>query len=364
MGWGQPAAGPNGLVAYDYTTHGVGFFGDPAGDTGDIYFVRSTDYGATWSAPFKLNSDTTISSQWQPSLAITQSGDIVASWYDRRNSTDGSNYEIYYRVSNDGGVTWQDDRRLSDQLIPQPLQPDPNFQSCNAGDYNNGVAYQNTVHFGWTDGRVLISGSPQQDVVVNRVLPTPGMAVLYDQYNNLDTSGTFGMAEISQAFTTQTQYNSQGADDFIIPSGQFWNIAQVEAPGVLFGPTPTFNVFLYTDSGNKPGTQIFAQTGIVPMPGLALDGGSGGAVLLPVSSTGWLTAGHYWISIQAGNKDDFGWYFYLRTVTSNSPGMWQNPNGGFNLGCLTWTSMNTCTSRPGTVDFGFRLHGYRGPPKG
>jgi hypothetical protein len=217
---------------------------------------------------------------------------------------------------------------------------------------------------GWTDGRVLIAGSPQQDVFVNQLSPTPAIPVLYDQYDNLDTTNTMGQAVVSQDFTTQNQYDSWGADDFIVPSGQFWNIAQVEAPGVLSGPTPTFNVFLYTDSGNKPGTQIFAQTGIVAMFGPALDAGLDGAVLLPVSGTGWLPAGHYWISIQAGNKDDVGWYFYLRTVTSNSPGMWQNPNNGFGLGCLTWTETNTCTGFIGTSDFGFRLHGYRVPRRG
>ena len=364
MGWGQPAAGPNGLVAYDYTSHGAGNFGDPFGDAGDIYFVRSTDYGVTWSTPFKLNTDTGIADQWQPSLAITQSGAIVASWYDRRNSTDGSNYEVYHRVSTDRGLTWQDDRRLSGQLIPQPLQPDPNILPCYAGDYNNAVAYGNTVHFGWTDGRVLISSNPQQDVFVNQVSPIPAMPVLYDQYNNLDITNIMGQAVISQNFTTQDGYDSQGADDFIIPSGQFWKIAQVQVPGVLFGPAPTFNVFLYTNSGNKPGTQIFAQTGITPVPGVvALNGSSDGSVLLGVSDTGWLTAGHYWVSVQAGNKDDFGWYFYLRTVTSNAPGLWQNPNDGFGYGCTTWTETNTCTGFIGTSDFGFRLLGYREPAK-
>lgn len=349
MGWGQPAAGPNGLIAYDYTAHGAG------ADPGDIYFTRSTDYGITWSAPVKLNGDTTTNGQWQPSLAITDTGELVASWYDRRNSTDGSNYEFFYRKSPNGGLTWQAGARLSNQLIAQPQQPDPSVQACYAGDYNNAVAYQHTVHMGWTDGRVSISGNPQQDVVVSQITALP---VLYDQYDNLDTTGTLFTAVCSQDFPTNNQYDSQAADDFVVPAGQRWQIRQVEAAGYLSGAAPSaFNVFIYSDGGNKPGTQIFAKTGIIPLLGPALNGGPGSAVALPISGLA-LGEGHYWISVQAANKDDIGWFFYFRTVVSNIAGMWQNPNDGFGSGCTTWTTESTCDGSTGSPDFAFRIDGY------
>jgi hypothetical protein len=362
MGWGQPAAGPNGLVAYDYTVHGAG------SDTGDVYFTRSTDYGVTWSTPIRLNTDSGSAGQWQPSLVITSSGQIVASWYDRRNSTDGSNYEVFYRYSDDGGVAWQVDTPLSSQLIPQPLQPDPGVLSCYAGDYNNAFAYsdgfEETVHMGWTDGRVLISGNSQQDVFVRRLSSPFGLPLLYNQYDNLDVNNLMGIAVLSQDFTTQNQYDTQGADDFVIPSGQVWNIARVDAAGLLYGSTPgTFNVFLYKDAGGVPGTQIFAQTGIIPVNGVPADGSLGSAVMLPLSGVGWLPAGHYWISVQAANKDDFGWYFYLRTIVSNAAGMWQNPSNAFGTGCVTWSETNSCVGTSYTSDWGFQLRGYRVPSR-
>ena len=52
MGWGQPAVGPNGVVHYAYAGKG-------SLSTGDIYYVRSTDNGSTWSTPIVLNDPET-----------------------------------------------------------------------------------------------------------------------------------------------------------------------------------------------------------------------------------------------------------------------------------------------------------------
>src|SRR5271157_1503191 len=51
MGWGEPGVGPGGVIHYAYAGHGTG------SDTGDIFYVRSTDNGSTWSAPIQLNTD-------------------------------------------------------------------------------------------------------------------------------------------------------------------------------------------------------------------------------------------------------------------------------------------------------------------
>ena len=63
MGWGEPAA-LNGVVHYVYTS--ARRRRHPA----DVFYIRSTDGGVTFSAPFKLNTDTTIRAQWQPNLSV------------------------------------------------------------------------------------------------------------------------------------------------------------------------------------------------------------------------------------------------------------------------------------------------------
>ena len=58
----------------------------PAADPGDVYYIRSTDGGVTFGAPFKLNTDSTTRPQWQPNLSVSQAGTLFATWYDARES--------------------------------------------------------------------------------------------------------------------------------------------------------------------------------------------------------------------------------------------------------------------------------------
>ncbi|MFZ3374950.1 MAG: sialidase family protein [Chthoniobacterales bacterium] len=62
MGWGEPAA-YNHVVHYVYAARNTG-----TGDPGDVFYIRSTDSGVTFSAPFQLNSNTDpTKAQWEPS---------------------------------------------------------------------------------------------------------------------------------------------------------------------------------------------------------------------------------------------------------------------------------------------------------
>ena len=161
MGWGQPAVGPGGVIHYVYAARGAN-----AGDLGDILYIRSDDNGTTWTAPIVLNSDAATGgnrTQWMPSLSATPEGLLVASWYDRRNTTDNS-YEFWLIRSSDNGQSWGADQPVSDVISPQPEQPDPTVQSCYVGDYNYHSAISSNSWVTWTDGRVQVSGHNQQDV--------------------------------------------------------------------------------------------------------------------------------------------------------------------------------------------------------
>lgn len=170
MGWGEPAVGPNNVVHYVYAAHGQ------SSDNGDIYYVRSTDGGATWSTPLLLNTDTPgiqYHTQWMPNLSVNPSGKVTASWYDRRSvatacnsATDpGCNYERYGRQSADNGVTWgASDFAISTAIIPQPQQADSGVQPCYAGDYDYSTAQGGNAYVTWTDGRRNVNGVQVQDV--------------------------------------------------------------------------------------------------------------------------------------------------------------------------------------------------------
>ena len=60
----------------------------PAVILADVYYIRSTDGGVTFSAPMKLNTDSTNRPNWQPNLSVSPTGTLFATWYDARESTE------------------------------------------------------------------------------------------------------------------------------------------------------------------------------------------------------------------------------------------------------------------------------------
>jgi hypothetical protein len=162
-GWGEPAA-LNGVVHLVYDQHGAG--SDPA----DVYYIRSTDRGQTFSTPVKLNTDTTSRPNWQPSLSVSPSGTLFAVWYDARETTDCSEgdptvpcYRMWARKSTDNGATWLADMSFSDVVSPLPGQPEPGIVGSAASDYDYASAVATKHIASWMDGRVTINGVSQQD---------------------------------------------------------------------------------------------------------------------------------------------------------------------------------------------------------
>jgi hypothetical protein len=75
-----------------------------------IYYKRSINGGFSWGQDILLNSGTATAQY--PS--ITATGDIVhLVWQDFR---DGSNAEIYYKASGNRGVNWSPDARLTNDF--------------------------------------------------------------------------------------------------------------------------------------------------------------------------------------------------------------------------------------------------------
>jgi Neuraminidase (sialidase) len=169
MGWGQPAA-VNGVVHYVYDARDTG-----TGDPGNVFYIRSTDGGVTFSAPVQLNTDATTRAQWQPNISAGADGSLVAVWYDERETTTCTKgnttvpcYRMWARKSTDNGATWGADEAFSDVVTPLPAQPDPFIIAEYAGDYDYSFASASGHIHPWTDGRVAINSASQQDAFVDQ----------------------------------------------------------------------------------------------------------------------------------------------------------------------------------------------------
>ena len=204
-GWGEPAA-YNNVVHLVYAQHGTG------SDAGDVYYIRSSDGGVTFGAPFKLNSDSTTRPQWQPNISVSPTGTLLATWYDARESTTCTKgnpavpcYRMWSRKSNDNGLTWLPDDTLSDVVSPLPGQSDGNIQPTYAGDYDYGTALQTKHTTSWTDGRVTIGGASQQDTFTDRELVGFAVTTTVPACNSIiNTQPVDFVINLSDAVNTST----------------------------------------------------------------------------------------------------------------------------------------------------------------
>src|SRR4030095_10763704 len=113
-----------------YIVHVVWY--DNRDGNSEIYYRRSTDGGISWGADTRLTYNSSFS--FSPSIAV--SGQIVhVVWFDNRDV----NWDIYYKRSTDGGVSWGPDTRLT-------INP-------TNSDYPSVSVSGQTVHVVWEDDR-------------------------------------------------------------------------------------------------------------------------------------------------------------------------------------------------------------------
>jgi hypothetical protein len=147
----------------------VTFANNPAGtDKADVFFVQSTDGGASWSAPVRVNDDATTTDQWQPTIAVTPDGAVVGIfYYSRQEDPAGNNLFKYYGRNGDisgGTVTFTPSYAISDTASLPEFGRDAVVNSTYMGDYDQAVATSGAFHVTWSDSRSdLPGGAPRKD---------------------------------------------------------------------------------------------------------------------------------------------------------------------------------------------------------
>ncbi|GAA3346877.1 sialidase family protein [Amorphoplanes nipponensis] len=81
-----------------------------------IQLVRSPDRGRTWSAPTRVNSDTTVPA-FTPSIAVAENGDVGVTYYDVRTLRPGNTTTLptstWLTVSSRGGRHFDRERQIA-----------------------------------------------------------------------------------------------------------------------------------------------------------------------------------------------------------------------------------------------------------
>ena len=143
-------------------------------DDSDVYYRRSVDGGSVWSAPVKLNDDATNTDQWFPSIGVNQFGYVVVSWYDRRRDPlNNFRFDRFAVVSQNGGMSWGPNKRISDVSSPVS-QNNPHFDGlsrCYHGDYDQLAVGLFQAHILWSDDRRIVAPhGPDPDIWFDNLL--------------------------------------------------------------------------------------------------------------------------------------------------------------------------------------------------
>lgn len=85
----------------------------------DVFHVRSTDRGKTWSTPTRLSDDPPqdLAGKYHPELAIAPNGRIEVAWWDFRNDNGNFATDVYLTTSFDDGASWTRNTRVTDRSI-------------------------------------------------------------------------------------------------------------------------------------------------------------------------------------------------------------------------------------------------------
>ncbi len=160
-----PHAAINPVSGHIYITYN----NNPAGvDKADVFMIMSTDAGATWTAPVRVNDDATTTDQWQPTIAVSPDGlNLGIFYYSRQEDPINNNlFKYYARTAAISGavVNFRPSGAVSDVAAIPEFGRDNVINSTYMGDYQQAAATANGFYVTWADSRSdLAIGPPRKD---------------------------------------------------------------------------------------------------------------------------------------------------------------------------------------------------------
>lgn len=214
-------------------------------DEADIWFARSTDYGATWETTFQVgenrnaavlnddnggnlavgNRNDVINGQALPQLVTSDDGSLTVIWYDSRHDPASHLIDLFGTVSHDGGRTFSANFRVTDHSF------DPDDGKFLDGTGNDNYFLGDLLGLAVADGQAIAAWTDtragNQDVLWSRFPLAPPPAAPQDRFEPNDQAG---MGVATELGTVVLNYLPQL---FVHGTDEDWFRFRVVADGTL-----------------------------------------------------------------------------------------------------------------------------------
>lgn len=138
-------------------------------DNTDLFLRRSSDDGATWSAPVRINDDHGTTAQFLPRLSIDDATGVLAvTWHDARNDpVNNRSTQFWGAFSVDGGRSFLPNFQISEgtsNIAPMAKNHHlVQISGIDYGDYTGNDFAQGVLHPAWADNSNSTGDNPPVD---------------------------------------------------------------------------------------------------------------------------------------------------------------------------------------------------------
>lgn len=231
-----------------------------------IWFSRSTDGGATWSARTKINNQSGLNDQFNQFLAVDETnGTIGAIYYDTVADAGRKKVDVYYQMSTDGGATWAPAVKVTTAMTDETVSGADSGNQF--GDYNSLSGYGNAFFPSWTDRR----NNAKEEIWTAKI--TTSTTATYTISGNAGTTGatvTAGSASTSSDASSNYTLSGLAAGTYTVtpsksgctfsPASSSVTITASNVTGINFTASCSTPTFTISGSVGVSGANVTAGT--------------------------------------------------------------------------------------------------------